>query len=131
MYVGNWGPLVFSVTGIRASSFSQISLKSSGRWEQHELINAAPLSQFLGPDLDEIELTMIFSRMLTMEPRAEFEAMRQFVRRGIHFPLLLQGIPQSMTTWYCEEITGESKVFAPRTGDILWLEITAIFKEYN
>ena len=69
MLIGSWGPdLVFEVSGVRVKTFSEITRKSSGRWSEHLPINTAPISQFLGPGLDEIELKMDFVAMLGANP---------------------------------------------------------------
>ena len=131
MYVGNWGSFVFQVSGVGALSFSELTEKSTSRWAEHETINTAPLSEFLGPGLDELDMTIIFTTMLNVEPRVMYELLRAAVRNGEHYPLILQGVPLSMNQWYIREITGTSSAFRPVTGEAVWMECTCSFKEYN
>lgn len=131
MLIGSWGSLVFEVSGAGALTFSEISQDASGRWVSHETINTAPLSEFLGPGQDEVELKIILTKMFGTDPKGKYESLRKAVREGRNFPLILKGIPLSDNLWYIERITGVSSVFAGGTGDILWTELTCQFKEYR
>ena len=128
--IGFYGPLVFEVSGIRARSFSEMSQKSSGRWAEHVPINSIPVSEFLGPGLDELSLKIIFTVMLGINPKEEYEQLRELIRKGEHHPLILQGIPVSQNEWRCNEISAESTVFAPGDGKAMWMECELQFKEY-
>ena len=131
MEIGSWGDLVFEVSGNKAKSFSELTQKSVGRWTEHETINTAPLSEFLGPGLDEAELTIIFTTMLGVDPQKSYDEVREKVRTGEHFPLVINGVPLSENEWYAKEISASSTVFAPKTGVATWTECTIAFKEYN
>jgi phage protein U len=131
MLIGSWGPLVFDVSGIGALTFSELTQDASGRWAVHEVINTAPVTEFLGPGQDSAEIKIILSKMLGVSPKAEYELMRQMVRDGQNFPLILRGIPLSGNLWYVETISGASSKFAAGTGEILWMELTVNFKEYQ
>ena len=131
MVIGSWGDLVFEVSGEIAKTFQEFTEKSSGRWAEHETINTAPLSEFLGPGLDELEMTIIFTTMLGVNPRDSYEDLRTAVRNGEYQPLILGGIPLSGNFWRITEVSGESKAFGPRDGNVLWMEISITAKEYN
>ena len=131
MLIGSWGPLIFGVSGIGALTFSEITLDTSGRWATHEPVNTVPVSEFLGPGQDSVEIKIILTRMLGVDPKLNYELLRQLVRRGSNFPLILRGIPLSMNMWYAQAINGVSKNFAAGTGEILWMELTCSFKEYK
>jgi len=131
MLIGSWGPVVFEVSGIGAFTFSELNQKSSGRWATHETVNSAPLSEFLGPGQDEIDMKILITKMLGVNPKETYQLFRQLVRSGQNFPLILMGAPLSDNFWYVDNVKGESDVFAPGTGDILWTEISCLFKEYK
>jgi len=131
MVIGSWGDLVFEVSGEIAKTFQEFTEKSSGRWAEHETLNTAPLSEFLGPGLDELEMTIIFTTMLGVNPRDSYEDLRAAVRRGECNPLILGGIPLSDNSWRIDEISGASKVFGPRDGSVMWMEVSLTAKEYN
>jgi phage protein U len=131
MLIGNWGPVVFLVSGIGTFTFSELEQQSSGRWATHEAINSAPLSEFLGPGQDEIQMKITFAKRLGVNPKIAYHLFRQMVRRGKVFPLILHGVPISGNLWYAENIQGTSNHFAPGTGDILWTEFSCTFKEYK
>jgi len=131
MVVGSWGPLTFEVSGVGALTFSELTQDSSGRWSVHEVINTAPVTEFLGPGQDSAEMKIILSKMLGINPKEEYEQMREMVRTGQNFPLILQGRTLSENLWYVETIQGASSKFAGGTGEILWMELTVNFKEYR
>ena len=131
MLIGSWGPLIFQVSGIGVLTFSEITQDSSGRWVIHEPINTAPVSEFLGPGQDQIEMKIILSKMLGINPKVNYALLREMIRRGKCFPLILRGVPLSKNLWYLQEMNGVSSSFAPRTGDILWTALSCVFKEYK
>jgi phage protein U len=131
MLIGSWGDFVFEVSGNIAKTFQELSQKSSGRWAEHETINTAPLSEFLGPGLDELEMSIIFTTMLGVDPQKSYEDLRAAVRKGEYYPLILGGFPLSDNLWRFTEISGDSTVFGPRDGEILWMELGVTAKEYN
>lgn len=131
MLIGSWGPMVFYVSGIGALTFTEIEQDSFGRWVTHEVINAAPVTEFLGPGQDEVTIKITLSRMLGVDPKISYELLRLLVRKGLSFPLILRGCPLSGNLWYIENMNGISSMFAPGTGSIMWTELTCYFKEYR
>ena len=131
MIIGSWGDLVFEVSGEKAKTFNELTEKSSGRWAEHETINTAPLSEFLGPGLDELEIAIIFTTMLGVNPQESYEELRAAVRKGEYHPLILGGFPLSGNFWRIDEISGASTVFGPRDGSVMWMEVSITAKEYN
>jgi phage protein U len=129
--IGSWGDFVFEVSGTVAKTFQELSQKSSGRWAEHETINTAPLSEFLGPGLDELEISIIFTTMLGVDPQKSYEELRAAVRKGECYPFILGGFPLSDNLWRFAEISGNSTVFGPRDGGIMWMELNVTAKEYN
>ena len=114
-----------------AKTFAELKQTSSGRWAEHEPINSKPLSEFLGPGLDELEMTMTLTPMLGVDPKDSYEKVREGVRKGEYHPMILGGIPLSGNMWYIDKITGESSKFAAGTGKILWMKLSLLIKEYN
>lgn len=129
--IGSWGPFVFEVSGRLAKTFKEYTEKSSGRWAEHQTMNSTPITEFLGPGLDELEMTIIFSKVLGVEPQLNYEALRLAVRKGEYFPLILGGFPISFNLWRITEVSGTSTGFHPRSGKTMWMETTVSFKEYN
>lgn len=123
--------MIFTVSGFRVKTFTDFTRESTGRWSEHMPINSAPISEFLGPGLDEIELSMVFTRMLGVEPTVSYELIRRRIRRGDYFPLFLGGLPVSLNLWYMTEIIGTSSIFTPGTARTMYMECTATLKEYH
>jgi len=131
MTIGSWGDLVFEVSGDIAKTFQELTEKSAGRWAEHETINTAPLSEFLGPGLDELDITITFSKMLGVNPQESYDALREAVRKGEYHPFILGGFPLSGNFWRINDVSGASSMFGPRDGEILWMECGVSLKEYN
>ena len=131
MVIGSWGDFVFEVSGEIAKSFEELTEKSTGRWAEHETVNTAPMSEFLGPGLDDLEFTIVFTTMLGVDPQENYEALRTAVRNGEYHPLILNGFPLSGNFWRLTEVSGSSTVFGPRDGKIMWMETHVMAKEYN
>jgi len=132
MVIGSWGQqFVFEVTGEKAKTFKELTEKSSGRWAEHETINTPPLSEFLGPGLDELEISIIFSTMLGVKPQESYEELRTAVRRGEYHPFIMGGIPLSGNFWRIDDVSGSSTLFGPRDGKALWMECNITLKEYH
>lgn len=129
--IGSWGPLIFRVTGINVLTFSELTQDTTGRWATHDVINTAPITEFLGPGQDEVEMKINISRTLGSSPKGNYELLRRLVRRGENFPLILRGLPLSGNFWYVDQISGVSSKFAAGTGEIMWMELTCKFKEYQ
>jgi len=130
MLIGSWGNFIFEVSGDIAKTFQELTEKSSGRWAEHETINTAPLSEFLGPGLDELEFSIIFSSVLGVDPQANYEVLRIAVRKGEYYPFIIGGFPLSGNFWRINDISGTSKVFSNR-GGIRWMELNVTAREYN
>jgi len=132
MLIGSWGSnIIFEVSGEIAKTFKELTEKSSGRWAEHETINSRPLSQFLGPGLDELEISIIFSLMLGVKPQESYEDLRTAVRRGEYNPFIMGGYPLSGNFWRIDEVSGSSTLFGPRDGKVMWMECSITLKEYN
>jgi phage protein U len=130
MLIGSWGSFIFEVSGDKAKTFQELTEKSSGRWAEHETINTAPLSEFLGPGLDELEFSIIFTSMLGVDPQENYEALRIAVRKGEYYPFIIGGFPLSGNFWRINDISGTSTVFSNR-GGIRWMELSVTAREYN
>jgi phage protein U len=131
MVLGSWGPLVFEVSGQIVRTFSELNQDSSGRWAEHNTINTPPRKEFLGPGSDSLRMKLVFSRMLGTDPRSSYEELREKVRLGEYFPLILGGIPLSMNMWYIVSISSATTIFAPGTGDMMFSSVDVTFEEYH
>jgi len=131
MLIGSWGPVIFQVSGIGAFTFSELTQDTSGRWVTHDVINSPPLSEFLGPGQDEVKMKIFMSKHLGVLPGVAYQLLRQLVRKGKVYPLILRGTLVSGNMWYAESINGVSEHFMPGTGEVLWTELTVNFKEYK
>ena len=132
MLIGNWGSdIVFEVSGKVARTFNELTETSSGRWTEHNPINSKPLSEFLGPGLDELEIKIILTSMLGVDPQESYDLVREKVRLGENHPLFINGVPLSGNLWAIREISGVSTEFAAGTGKVLWMELSITAREYN
>ena len=132
MFIGSWGSsIIFTVSGIRTKTFSEITQESTGRWVEHNVISGSPISEFLGPGLDQIRITAIFSLRMGVDPTRSYERIRESIRSGEYHPLILGGRVVSDNDWYCTNIRAISSVFEPVTGASAWSECEIELREYR
>ena len=129
--IGNFGSIVFTVSSNLVRTFSELTQSSGSRWSQHNLISLPIISQWEGPNQDQITLKIVFSTGLNTIPEEEFARLREFSRNGDHFPLIIDGKPLSNSEWYIESVQNTASRFHPRTGTIQWMECNLTCKEYN
>ena len=81
--IGNFGKLItFEVSSEKMLALKDLKRTVAGRWKKHEIVGAAPRSEFQGPDLDETTVTAILSAEHGVKPRATIERLEAAARSG-------------------------------------------------
>lgn len=109
---------------------SKIEQSISARWADHDLIGQKPVSQFVGPNLEELNFKIILSAEHGINPKEQIEKLKDLVNNGIVFPLIIGGSPVNKNYWRLESFSiGDSYYTA--TGHIFQTEIAIKLKEYD
>lgn len=131
MVVGSWGSIVFEVRGSpdKVRTYDEYTRTAESRWGIHEVLNAKPRPQFGGPGQHEVSLVIRLSADLGVNPRAEMSRIFTAADNGETAPLIRKGIPESQGLWYIESAEETDKQVNGR-GDVVFAEMTVVFKEY-
>ncbi|MDY7990692.1 phage tail protein [Paenibacillus polymyxa] len=83
------GDIVFIVTHYKIRTFSEFKRTTNDRWGANEIIGKKPRSQYLGPGLDSIDLTVRVDASYGMNPREEVEKLVEYSRKGKVMPFII------------------------------------------
>jgi phage protein U len=127
--IGSLGDIVFEVSNQKVRTFNDFSRSASARWADHEIIGRKPLSEFIGPDLDEIKFRMRFDVALGLNPRNELDRLLIKCRTGKPETLVIGGKPLGMFKWTVRQVGQSWKTF-DGAGRLLVAEVDVTLKEY-
>ena len=104
--IGNLGKLItFEVSSKRVRTFQNMSQTVKGRWATHEVIGGKPVSEFLGPGLRAMTLTIHLSSSLGVKPRTIIENIEKAVEKGTPFPFVLGGKKVGSYKWVITDMS--------------------------
>lgn len=94
MQVGSLGDIVFEVNipgAGRTFTPSALSMESAARFEEHQVLGAPPRLEFLAPELDVLDLSILLRADFGLDPDSEIERLRTLCREGKAQRLILAG----------------------------------------
>lgn len=127
--IGSYGDIVFEVTPKKVQTFNDFQRSSSSRWNEHEIIQKKPKSEFNGPSLEEISLTIKLSAFLGVNPSKQLEKLRKMNYSGKVASFILGGKTISQNYWSIQRMDESNHVFDNK-GNILSVDVTLNLKEY-
>lgn len=129
MQIGAFGDIVFEVSDEVIRTFREMQHDKSGRWAVHEVMGSKPVSEFIGPGLDEInfpiQLNALFLGRRTVEE--ELERIGKLVDEGVVSTLVIADV--IVGKFYLDSVGAATKYFGGR-GEKLITETTLHLKEY-
>jgi len=128
--IGNFGKLItFEVSSEKMLALKDLKRTVAGRWKKHEIVGAAPRSEFQGPDLDETTVTAILSAEYGVKPRATIERLEAAVRSGEVDYLIIGGKRVGTGKVYISSISEEWGTIWNK-GELVKATINITFAEY-
>ena len=128
--IGNFGKLItFEVSSEKMLALKDLKRTVAGRWKKHEIVGAAPRSEFQGPDLDETTVTAILSAEHGVKPRATIERLEAAARSGEVDYLIIGGKRVGTGKVYISSISEEWDTIWNK-GDLVKATINITFAEY-
>lgn len=128
--IGNFGKLItFEVSSEKMLALKDLKRTVAGRWKKHEIVGAAPRSEFQGPDLDETTVTAILSAEHGVKPRATIERLETAVRSGEVDYLIIGGKRVGTGKVYISSISEEWDTIWNK-GELVKATINITFAEY-
>ena len=125
-------PIIFGASPLGTVTFEDMSKTQEARWADHEVHLSLPLSEFIGPNLSEIEFTMNFIQGWTMDPTLGIIAVETAINLSLPGPLIigLKPMGRGMSLFTIRSIVEKPKFFQPNNGSILAATIGVKLKEY-
>lgn len=81
--VGGWGEAItFYVNAKKQVVMRNMAKSVSARWKEHEIIGKTPLSEFAGPDIQTVTMSVIFSSTMKIKPRAALNKLEKAIKKG-------------------------------------------------
>lgn len=128
--IGNFGKLItFEVSSEKMLALKDLKRTVAGRWKKHEIVGAAPRSEFQGPDLDETTVTAILSAEHGVKPRATIERLEAAARSGEIDYLIIGGKRVGTGKVYISSISEEWDTIWNK-GELVKATINITFAEY-
>lgn len=128
--IGNFGKLItFEVSSEKMLALKDLKRTVAGRWKKHEIVGAAPRSEFQGPDLDETTITAILSAEHGVKPRATIERLEAATRSGEVDYLIIGGKRVGTGKVYISSISEEWDTIWNK-GELVKATINITFAEY-
>lgn len=128
--IGNFGKLItFEVSSEKMLALKDLKRTVAGRWKKHEIVGAAPHSEFQGPDLDETTVTAILSAEHGVKPRATIERLEAAARSGEVDYLIIGGKRVGTGKVYISSISEEWDTIWNK-GELVKATINITFAEY-
>ena len=128
--MAKWGSITFSVNSKKALSFSDMERSYSARWEAHDIIGKRPKMEFMGPDMDEITLTVVLDAQLGIKPRATMKKFREAAKKGTVSHFYVGGRKVAKHKFYIGSGTEHWKEVWNK-GELVRATAEITFKEYR
>ncbi len=127
--IGALGSLVFEVSDEKVLTFGGMTREVSGRWTEHEITGGKPKSEYLGPGLQAIELTITLSANLGVRPRAMLQVIEQMVESGAAEWFVVGNRTVGRNPFY---LTGSSETWGHiyHGGELARASVSISLKEY-
>ena len=130
MIVGGLGDIVFETSSRYILTFDKFAQTVSARYATHERHSTTALTEFTGLDPESITFDIMLSAYLGVDPAAQLEVLRGYVRNGTTVPLVLGTTVYGEYRWVVTNYKTDPKYFSQSLG---WSSITVsvTLKEYS
>lgn len=91
--IGLLGTVIFTVSTEKVLTFDDFKRDGSARWATHEVHGIKPVSEFIGPGLDQISLTIRLDASLGVSPKMQIDTLRDYRDTGQVIPLVIGDAP--------------------------------------
>lgn len=91
MQVGSIGDVVFEVSSSRVLTPESVSFSDGASYEEHKVIGAFPVSEYVAPELRTCHLTITLRRSMGCDPKEEAEHLVDLCLDGEVVQLVVAG----------------------------------------
>jgi len=128
--IGKFGEIIFETNDKRIRNFLDLKRESSIRTVSHEIINAKPILEYQGPDLDTLNFSVILNGNLGLKPKDELKTWRKKYENVEAEDFLLASEKIGDNKWLITNIS-ESYEKILNTGEILIAKLDITLQEYR
>jgi len=125
--IGSFGSVTFTASEQQVRTFSGFQRQRKARFARHEVINAKPLLEYTGDDLDSVSLEMRFDIGLGINPRDEIDALGLIKTGAQAHPLVIGGVV--LADYVITDMTEEWRRIDGR-GNLILALVTVQLLEY-
>lgn len=127
--IGNFGDLTFKVSEKCIHTFDDMNWEFSAKYATHDRHIKADLLEYMGPEIESISFSMVFSVFLGVTPWKQIKKMRKMIRKGYAERLVIGGKVYGSYKWVMEKGTVELQRFDKR-GNLWAAKVKVTLKEY-
>ena len=120
----------FSINADKQLSFTNMKRTAAGRWATHNIIGKRPKTEYLGPDMDEVTLDIVFDAEMGVNPRKEMKKLRVACRKGEAYYLWIGGKKVRSAKLYIKSVS-ESWDRIWNKGELSRCVVSVTFGEYR
>lgn len=126
--IGSFGDVVFETSDSRILTPSEITRDTASRWTNHEVIAKKPVSEFVGPGLDTVSLTIILNAYFGVNPKEVMDKLLDYCRKGEAYTLII-GTAIGVDKWKITQVSQMWDV-VDKEGKIIAGKVDVTFEEY-
>ncbi|MEK3955301.1 phage tail protein [Psychrobacillus sp. FSL K6-1464] len=127
--IGYYGPIKFTTSDKRILTFDDFKREASARSEKHAPIGRKPVKEFIGPELDTITFTILFSAANGVNPRVDMEKWLRMCRTGEAHVLVIGKRALGLDKWTVESVSQSWDVIFNK-GELYSSKVDITLEEY-
>lgn len=127
--IGTFAGLTFSVSDNTVKTFDDMKWDFSAKYATHDRHIQADLLEYLGPEIEGISFSMIFSVFLGTNPLNEIKKLRTIIRNGTTDRLVIGGKVYGSYKWVMQKGSVDLERYDGK-GNLWAAKIKVTMKEY-
>ena len=128
--LGTLGDISFRVSAWDdVHPFDDLTRSAKNRTASHEIIGQKPFTEYLGPDLQTLNVKIKLHAQRGVNPREEVEQLIEYCESGKVLTFTVGGQKMGKNKWLIESV-GEAVKYYDNQGNILASEVDLALKEY-
>lgn len=127
--IGSFGDLTFKVSDRFVCTFDGMSWNFSAKYATHDRHIKADLIEYMGPEIETISFSMLFSVFLGVSPMKQIKKLRKMIQNGYAQRLVIGGKVYGNYKWVMEQGSVELERF-DKNGNLWAAKVKVTLKEY-
>jgi len=128
--IGSFGDLTFKVSDKCVRTFDSMSWDFSAKYATHDRHIKRDLLEYMGPEIESISFSMVFSVFLGVKPLKQIKKLRKMIEKGYTERLVIGGKVYGNYKWVIESGSVELQRFDGK-GNLWAAKVKVTLKEYS